>query len=549
MAKKPIFTPWSSLGDMLGKKSDQWPEDEQERIAAYDKYDQMYWNDPTQYAIRILEGEQPLYIPNARKIVDTTAYYLMKGLKVHLEQEVKKTTDEDETEKEGSEAKFLSDWLKREAFYSKFNLMKSSGIARGDSALHITADPEKEEGHRVSIETLHPGTVRRVYDEADPELVVEINIVEPWWDPEDDNAQEQRKVLSYYRDAGETTIRRDEVVYDLSPQWFLEDSTPVKTLLAEEDLDAAITQFPVYWFNNIDWEGQEYGSSELRGLEFLNWAISQGATDTEMALALEGLGVYATDGGRPVDDTGQEVDWEVAPGKVMEVPQGSYFRRVEGVGSITPMMDQITYLEKKVNEATGITSVASGDVDVQTAESGIALAIKFLPTLAKIEHRDVAFVDKLTQMFYDLKSWFIAYEGKTIAADILVTIAESKLPVDRDGRINELNNMLDRHIISRKHYRREMSVLGYEFPVDLETEIENERKADAEIAAAAAPPNLQANAEAAAKGEKLPPTSNPDNGKQETKKENNSNNKGRVNESDGTEAKQTTKSQTKAGKA
>src|SRR5690349_6119931 len=114
MATKPTFTPWSSLGSMLGKKDDQWPEDERERIAAYEKYDQMYWNDPTQYAIRILEGEQPLYIPNARKIVDTTAYYLMKGLKITLEAPVKKAEDLDKTdedEPEGTDTRFLSEWL------------------------------------------------------------------------------------------------------------------------------------------------------------------------------------------------------------------------------------------------------------------------------------------------------------------------------------------------------------------------------------------------------------------------------------------------------
>jgi len=37
--------------------------------------------------------------------------------------------------------------------------------------------------------------------------------------------------------------------------------------------------------------------------------------DQEAALSLEGLGVYATDGGRPVE-AGVETDWEVSPGKV-----------------------------------------------------------------------------------------------------------------------------------------------------------------------------------------------------------------------------------------
>jgi hypothetical protein len=155
-------------------------------------------------------------------------------------------------------------------------------------------------------------------------------------------------------------------------------------------LPPSITTIPVYWFKNIDWEGQKFGSSELRGFEGLLRGVSQAGTDQSAALSLEGLGVYATDGGRPVDESGTETDWEVAPGKVMEVPTGSYFRRVEGLGSLKPSMDHINYLESKLREAGGLSDVALGRVDVQTAQSGIALAIKFMPTLAKIEERDQA---------------------------------------------------------------------------------------------------------------------------------------------------------------
>ena len=79
-------TQWATLKSMANSKEanlDDWiPEQEKPRIAAYLKYDQMYWNDVNQYELRVLEGENPIYIPNPRIIVDTTAHYLLKGLKL-----------------------------------------------------------------------------------------------------------------------------------------------------------------------------------------------------------------------------------------------------------------------------------------------------------------------------------------------------------------------------------------------------------------------------------------------------------------------------------
>ena len=520
MSKSQRFSPWSSIEDFVGRPDQVWPEDDVLRLQAYDKYDEMYWNDPTQYAIRVLEDEEPLYIPNARKIINTTAYYLMKGLSIQL-----KGSSED------SVSGFLENFLKREAFYSKFSMLKTSTITRGDGIFHIFADSEKKPGSRVSIETVHPGDVYPTYDEDDPTTLVQMDVVTPWVDPEveiGDNPNRIR-VLSYYRDLDTGIISRGEKSYEEATHWWEEDTNADRTLLELEDLDSRITVIPLYWFKNIAWEGFEFGFSELKGLENIQLAVSQGATDTQASLGLEGLGVYATDGGRPVDNQGNETDWEVSPGKVMEVPQGSYFRRVEGVGSISPMQDQITYLENKLWEAAGITGVASGNVDVQVAESGIALALHFIPTLAKLEERDTSFTDILTQMFYDLKSWFTVYEDTTINQDIIVVIDDSKLPINRKERLNELNNMIDRKVISRAYYRQEAVKLGYSFPDD--SEMENQIKAEAALEAASDSTSDEESSE-----EELPPESNPDNGKQETKKENNSNNQSRVNESSGTEA-------------
>src|SRR5690606_37641068 len=122
----------------------------------------------------------------------------------------------------------------------------------------------------------------------------------------------------------------------------------------------------------------------------------------------------------------------------------------------TPVLDHVNFLIDNLMEASGTSKIAVGDVDVQTAESGIALAIQFLPTLAKIEYRDTAGVEILTQMWYDWKFWLKAYEGKDFTeTDIEISLGE-KLPLDRSKRIDELNNMFDRKVISRKYYRAEM---------------------------------------------------------------------------------------------
>lgn len=550
MATKRAFTPYSSTKQLIGKSAGYlfMPPDERDRVATYDKFDQLYWNDPSQYAIRVLEDEEPIYIPNARTIVDTTAQYLLKGLKIVAADEDEELSQDGESKKAVAKTrqKVVDDFLTREGFYGKFHINKQAGITRGDWAFHVTADADKLEGERISIDTLHPGQVFKEWDEEDPTKVIKVNIVELIVDVVDGQDKERVRVLTYERvEEGPSNRRiyREQNVWELSPDWWGEDpnNPPVRVRveLDREALPDQITHIPVYWFNNIDWEGQDYGSSDLRGLEMLAWAVSQGSTDVQATLALEGLGVYATDGGRPVDDDGGESDWEVAPGKVMEVAAGAYFRRVEGVGSITPMMDQIGYLEKKMFMATGMTDVALGQVDVQVAQSGVALAIKFMPTLARIEHRDVAGKELLAQMFHDLISWFEAYDTSITFPPCQIFIAESKLPVNRTDTLNELNNMLDRKIISKKYYRRAVKKLGWDIPEDIDKEITEEAEEDARLKALAAPPGLQQNAADAAAGRKpIPPESNPNNGSID-KGPNQSNNRNRPNESSGTESGQT----------
>lgn len=530
------FTQWSSLTSMLGTKPGWVPPEDAERIASYTKYDQLYWNDPTQFSLRVLEGEEPLYIPNARTVVDTTAHYVLKGLNLKVP---------DSEGKSSGLRTALDSFLDRELFYSRFHTAKLSGIARGDYVFHLTADPRKPAGRRISLNSVDPSQVFPIYHEDIPDKLVGVHIASEYWRTEEPDITRVKRLTYRLEEDGETRrISREEAIYKLEPKWYGTKAEKVQTTIPFGYLDPEITVIPIYWFKNLDWDGQLFGSSELRGFETIVQAVSQGSTDVSMALALEGLGVYATDGGRPVSDDGTETDWEVSPGKVMEVPQGSYFRRVEGVGSITPAMDHINYIESKLREGTALSDVALGRVDVQTAQSGIALAIKFMPTLAKVEQRDIAGLGRLKQMFFDWKTWHRVFEGENFEGEIVPEIGD-KLPSNRTERVNELNNMLDRKVISKKYYREEMGKLGYVFPPDIESEIEEELQKDAERAAAAAPPNLQQNAIDAAAGVKPPPAGG---GMAEKAAANRSNNKARPNESGGTESGQSLEKQARGGK-
>lgn len=466
---------WSTTRPYIGSEVEAmtWvPTDERKRLAAYFQYDDMYWNDPRQFALRVLEGEEPVYIPNARTVVNTTAHYLLKGLNISCSNDATK--------------KVLDDFLKREMFYSRFNDAKITGVARGDWVLHLTANPAKTKGTRLSLTVVEPMDVFPIWDEDEPGKMIGCHLAVAYLPPkEDDPEQKQRLRRLTYRvveENGQKRISREEAIYVIDNTSMLtgQDTgkvTKIKQILPLGLLDERITAIPIYWFKNQSWGGDDYGSSELRGIERLTEVVSQASTDVAGALSLEGLGVYATDGGRPVaqNQDGQmvETDWEVAPGKVMEVPAGAYFRRVDGVGSITPAIDNIDYLEKKMYRALGLSDVALGDVEATVAQSGIALAIKFLPTLARLESRDQAGLDKLTHLFFDWKTWYEVFEQQVLEGDIVPVIGD-KLPQDRVAKLNELNNMRDRKIIPASFYRSEMEKLGYEFPDNIQKLLDDE---------------------------------------------------------------------------
>jgi hypothetical protein len=218
------------------------------------------------------------------------------------------------------------------------------------------------------------------------------------------------------------------------------------------------------------------------------------------------------------------------------MPGATMVKRLEGITTVTPVIDFVTYLGDSVLEGSGTTDVALGRVDAQVAESGIALALKFMPTLAKIEYRDTAGIEILQQLWYDWKFWVLAYEGQNYTeVELLVTLGE-KLPINREKLFLELNNMLDRKVISRQYYRQQVEVrLDYVFPDDMQDQIIEEDVAMAvamlETQQQFAPSEEQGDSDQEGPGGRTVGAGDT----KEKEAKNQSNNRGKTNESKGTE--------------
>lgn len=512
-----LFTPYSTVKPLFGQSDlAMWaPELDRDRIAAYQKYEEIYWQHEDAFKlVQRGDDDHPIYIPNPRTICDTTAHFWMKGLGIMV-------GDEDSKDQLAWEA-----FMVREGLLSKFHTAKHSGVVRGDFILHLTADPTKPEGMRISVNSVDPASYFPEYDDDDLDRILAVNLVEQVIDPErpgDPEAIRIRRLrYSYEIIGGRRRVFSEEAVYKVK-DWWKETRVQTASITPKRPLPENITTIPVYHFKNIDWQGQPFGSSELRGFERVQAGINQSISDEELALALEGLGVYATDAGRPVDESGNEEDWIVSPGKVMELPAGGNFRRVEGVNSVKPFQDHLSFLVESLYEASG--TFRGGTVEAQVAESGIALAIRFLPTTAKLEQRDQAGVDRIQQFVFDWKQWHLTFENQKLQdSEAIVSLGE-KLPQNKTDLLNAFNNMVDRKTISKKFYREQLGKLyGISFPKNIDQEIEEEAQKAFEAA--------QKMAALAA------PKDNEEDGNQ-------SNNKDRPNESGGTEANQPVGQQTR----
>lgn len=460
------FDQWTTTKPFLGALPSWVGEDGALRIAAYQLYEEIYWGVPESFKV-IQRGSdtKPIYIPSGKQIVETLHRYIANKLNVIADPNV------------GTESEQIASLVplnalfRRERFYSLFSANKRYGLIRGDWCFQLYADPAKEAGSRISIYAVDPGSVFKVPHPENPDITIAIHIAEQVLG-EDGKPYIYRGTYRKTTEAGgPSPITFEEAIYKVD-EWGgpgMKDGAPQNVIRAPELLPDPILSIPIYHIPSGPADpNAEWGSSEMRGIERLMAGINQGISDEDLTLAMDGLGMYSTDAGSPIDDEGQPVPWNLGPAKVIEVPGGKKFERISGVTSVAPYQDHLKYLHDQLDASASIPGVAKGRVTVDVAESGIALQLELAPILAVGEERDLIITDVLTQMLFDLKWWFVAYEGINTGEALWIPTYGDKIPVNRKQRFDELMAMLGSTspLVSAQYVRAELAKIGYVFPDD-----------------------------------------------------------------------------------
>lgn len=477
MASTDDFTPYSTLRAFFPATMPTWIPDEldQQRIESYKIYEQIYWNVPDTFKL-VARGteDKPIYLPSGKTMIETCNRYTATGMKVNIEPSlVNPATTQERTEYQ----QVWNDLFKRERFWSKFAGNKRYGLIRGDWLWRIIADPLKPQGSRLTIRELDPASYFPIWDPDDVDRIIGCHIVDQIVDAEDNVELRRATYLKpgSARNTGQyVTYQLD--VFDPDGEWNALGK-PKRTITPLQTLNG-ITKLPVYHIKNFDEPSNPFGSSEIRGLERIIAAMNQAISDEDLALALDGIGLYETDAPPPTDDKGNVVNWRLGPGRVVEHPSGSKFNRVTGVGSFGPFQDHLGFLTKSLREGAGTPDIAVGVVDVTVAESGVSRLLQLAPLLARTEEKDTSIIEVHQQMFYDIQTeWLPAFEGISQEGVMVTPVVGNKLPEDVDGRLKQLNDMFDRKIISAQYYRDEAAKLGFEFPDGMDSQIIKETTA------------------------------------------------------------------------
>lgn len=451
-----------------------------QRLASYKTYDDMYHCTPGSQSVMLRGVDKPIIIPNAKGIVNTLARFVGRGFGYSVNPDV--GTPEQRLEA----IRIFGEFFKRETVLSKFSTAVRDCLKFGDAFWYIYADSNKPEGSRVSLTTIDPGLVQKIEHPDDPDRIVGYQIVEQIQVGDEVLIQRQRWIKSnsplYPGYTDELSVNFDAPVYHDKMTLVAEDweTDKVKVVqIIEKDVFLPVSTLPIYHWKNSAESSNPYGSSELRSLEGLFAAVNQAVSDEDMSLALAGLGLYKSNSGGPVDEDGNDTDWIIGPGRVIE---DETFARVPGIATVEPSQAHIKYLEEKADSTVGITEVTKGGITAEIAESGIALAIKMSPTIDTAAEKDQHIKDVFDQLLYDLKVWFEALEGwKLEEVDVTTSFGE-KLPRNRAADIKELLDLLEAGLLSKKYVVTLLADnFGYVIPPGMLDEIEAEKKAAAAL--------------------------------------------------------------------
>lgn len=394
--------------------------DDKLRLKAYELYEDMYLNRPDHLRV-ILRGEDDdaieIYIPSAKKSIEAVNRFLA----IDFDYQFDSGTEVDQST--------LDDWLDklftREEIRTKFNQMKRYMLMKGDALLHIQAYPLEKSGRRICVAELKPEHYFPIEDFATGRTMG-CHIVDVVRNPRNSRKtqicsdewlvrrQTYRRIVSKSYGVATGAITTELKLFALG-KW--DDRMPtneieeIEELVAERQLPDLIQNIPVYHWRNKPPPNSTFGLSELAGVESIINAINQAATDEDLTLITQGLGVYWTDASPPLDEDGNEVEWEIGPGSVVQIATGAKFGRVSGVTSVEPYHEHIKMLDENMQQSMGVPDVAIGMVDVQTVESGIALQLKFGPLLAHNKEKEPGIQKVLDEFLDDLLDWIQEYEG------------------------------------------------------------------------------------------------------------------------------------------
>lgn len=462
-------TPWNSAAKFINSSASWVPNEHLDRVKAYMAYESFYWSEIGAFRLNTRgSNESPIYLPSPRTIIETCNRYTAPGIRLTADPEFGTPAERTET------ALAYRSLLDRERFRSTFASAKRYGLVHGDLAFHISADPMQSEGRRLSIESLDVGRVFPIPHPDDNQEMIGYHIVTPITDPVTGDVVIERQTYSYNPVWDEPGSDGDTAIYSQlarfkADEWSDIAKAPIETILPPEALPPLITALPVYWIPNQSRPKFFYGSSELRGFEAVLLGLNQAISDEDLTLAMEGIGMYATTADPPRDpDTNQEIPWRLGPGNVVELKGesakvGDMWQRINGVGSLSPYQQHISMLREAMYEAAPSPEIARGIVDVQAAESGVALRLQMGPILAHTDEKDDVITSVLVQMLYDLKKWFASYETALPESTLMVPAYGDKLPVNTGERVKEVLAIVSAQIASPEWGRAELNKLGYTF--------------------------------------------------------------------------------------
>lgn len=433
-----------------------------DRVRSYQLYEQMYWNHPETFQIlQRGEDQAPIYLPSAKTIIEATNRFLAVNFSYIVAPNYGTPADQQALDL------LFRRLFRRERIWSKVAAQKRFGLIRGDTIWHITANPAKPQGSRLTVRDVHPSRYFQILDPDDSDRIIGVHLVDETVHPKDPNKRVTRRQT--YRKKDDGSITTELTLWEIG-KW---DDRPLKpnlkivqVVVPETQLPPVIDVIPVYHIKNTWDSGSQYGSSTIRGIETILNAANQATSDQDLALAMAGLGVYATDAAPPVDAEGIATDWEMGPNRVAEVPPGKFFNRVSGVGSVDPSLNHIKFILGEAQAGAAVPDIAAGKVDVAIATSGIALRLHLAPILASNADKEGDMLGVYDQMFFDIAAkWFAAYEGFSAGATVEVnSIVGDPLPVDRAAAVQEIVSLYTAKIIDLSTCHAELAKIGYKFP-------------------------------------------------------------------------------------